>query len=143
MHAFFDSSALVPTLIDEPSSELCKRILTSSELRFSSRLTYVETSAALAKATRIGRITPAEQASAWDVFEETWGYFLLVGTHDTVLRSAARFTQAHALRAYDAVQCASAFAVADEHFCAVSGDRRLLKVWQAEGMRTIDVNRLR
>lgn len=140
MHAFFDSSALVPVLIDEPASDLCKRILRSTELKFASRLTYVETSAALAKAARMDRITSAEQASAWHAFEEIWSYFLLVDVHDAILQSAARFTQLRALRAYDAMQCASAVTVADEHFCAVSGDRRLLEVWQIEGVRTIDVN---
>ena len=139
--AYFDSSAIVPLLIDEPTTACCREILGKADVSLSSSLSYVETSAGLVKAERMGRITPAERKAAWQRFEGRWQYFLPIGTSDDIVSTAASLAVAYALRGHDAVQCATALASVSEDFCAVSGDRRLLRAWAEEGIVTIDINR--
>jgi uncharacterized protein with PIN domain len=54
---YVDTSAFVPLLINEPTSEACRRFWDDADVVVSSRLLYVETAAALAQARRMGRLT--------------------------------------------------------------------------------------
>ena len=58
MIVYFDTSAIIPLIIDEASSPLCERFWNDATQAVSSRLLYVEARAALAKgqtaATRLG-----------------------------------------------------------------------------------------
>lgn len=52
MIAYFDSSAFVPLILDEPSSEYARRLWLQVDRVASTRLLYVESRAALARAHR-------------------------------------------------------------------------------------------
>ena len=54
MIGYLDTSAFIPLLIDEPTSEACRRFWDDADVIVSSRLLYVETAAALAQAGRMG-----------------------------------------------------------------------------------------
>jgi predicted nucleic acid-binding protein len=54
---YLDTSAVVPLLIREPSSASCRLVWNACDDAFTSRLTLVETAAALAQAFRNGRMT--------------------------------------------------------------------------------------
>ena len=57
MIAYFDTSAVIPLLIGEPSSATCARMWNEAARSISVRLLYPEARAALARAEWMGRIT--------------------------------------------------------------------------------------
>ena len=64
MIAYFDTSALLPLLIDEPGSERAGRLWDEADHVVSVRLIYVEARAALAQARRLERL-----ADVWGKLE--------------------------------------------------------------------------
>ena len=72
MIAYFDTSALVPLLVDEPSSSACRRLWDDADDVVSTRLAYVEAAAALCRARRLGRLTSRRQRAALRSLEELW-----------------------------------------------------------------------
>lgn len=72
MILYVDTSALVPLLIEEPSSARCGELWDSADRLTTTRLTYVEAVAAVAQGTRLGRISMDEAADAREVLDELW-----------------------------------------------------------------------
>ena len=60
----FDTSALVPLVIAEPSSIRCGELWNACDQRLASILVIAEGHAALAQALRLGRLTPDEHENA-------------------------------------------------------------------------------
>ena len=140
MTAYFDTSALIPLIIKEPSTAICARAWEAADAVASSALAYVEAHASFARAQRMGRLTDEQLDRALEHFERLWRQAVVLTPTDVILREAAVISGRHALRGYDAVHCASALAVRDESTYAVSGDRALLEAWHEVGVVTVDVN---
>lgn len=64
MIAYFDTSAILPILVDEPGSLVAVRLWDASDRVTSVRLVYPEGRAALAYANRIGRLTARQFRTA-------------------------------------------------------------------------------
>lgn len=140
MIAYLDTSALVPLLIEEPSSNACRRLWDDADDLVSSRLGYVETAAALAQAERLGRLTSTQQRSALRGLDELWSQVQIAEIDQTLVERAAHLARQFALRGYDAVHAASAEVINGESLVAGSGDRQLLEAWQRLGITTYDTN---
>ncbi len=140
MTAYFDSSAFVALLLDEPGSAAARDVWRGAEQVASSGITYVEVAAALAHAERLGRCASAEVEALWSEFEYYWDSVNAVGVGPYLLESAAGLTRPHALRGYDAVQCASALVIDGGELVAVTGDRQLLAAWRERGLATVDTS---
>ncbi|PZU44175.1 MAG: VapC toxin family PIN domain ribonuclease [Microbacterium sp.] len=136
MPAYFDTSAIIPLLIEEPGSPRCAMLWREADVVVTSTLTFAEVHSALALATRIGRIDTAARARAAENFAKMWPQLATIPPNDAILAVAADLTFAHGLRAYDAIHCATAVAAASVDFFAVSGDRDLLRAWIALGIPT-------
>ncbi|MGH3937773.1 MAG: type II toxin-antitoxin system VapC family toxin [Pseudonocardiaceae bacterium] len=140
MIGYFDTSAFVPLLIAEPSSGLCRRLWDDADLVVTTRLSYVETAAALAQARRLGRLTKQSYAAAMDILDRLWGEFEIIEVDERVVHRAAQLAYTCALRGYDAVHCASAEQLDDDDLVVAAGDRKLLEACMSLGMATADVN---
>lgn len=140
MIAYFDTSALLPLLIDEPTSPICERLWDDADDVVSVRIAYVEAAAAIAQARRLGRLTRSEQRDAAALLADKWEQLQVVDIDDTLVRRAGTLADAHSLRGYDATHCAGAESINDADLVAASGDRQLLAAWRALGMSTLDVN---
>ena len=138
MLAYFDTSALVPLVVDEPASDLCRAQWDHADAIVTSSLAYVETHSALARASRHGRLTPVAHGQAVDAFQLRWSDAIHVSPSDSLVKAAAALSARLGLRGYDAVHCATALAVASDDFVAISRDRELLDAWQQLGIATID-----
>ncbi|MEU6645869.1 type II toxin-antitoxin system VapC family toxin [Saccharomonospora sp. NPDC046836] len=138
MIAYFDTSAFVPLLIDEPASSFCRRLWDDADAIVTSRLLYVETAAALALGVRLGRLTDAEHTSALRLHNQLWREFDVVEADEDVINRAADLAYELALRGYDAVHTASAKQVNAEDLVVASGDRKLLEGCAKLGMATAD-----
>lgn len=141
MIVYLDTSAVVPVLIAEPTTAICRRIWGDSDRRISSRLAYVEVAAALAMAERRNRITAAEHREAWSNFAEIWPDVDVVELTPELATAAAGIAGSLALRGYDAVHCASAAAFNDPEMVAAAGDSRLLSAWRSLAVTVLDTNR--
>lgn len=139
MIGYLDTSAFVPLLIAEPGTEPCLRFWREADDVVTSRLTYVETGAALAQAVRSGRLTERARRRGMGKLDELWAEFGVVEFDHLLACRAVELAHQCALRGYDAVHCASAEQLAEDDVVAATGDRALLRAWAELGVATFDV----
>ena len=113
MITYFDTSAIVPLLIDEATSEHSSILWNATDEPISSVLVYVETRAALASAFRSRRLTRNQFESSKEIFEELYEKILEVQVSASLLQRAAELSELLSLRGYDAVHLASAETVGE------------------------------
>lgn len=130
MIVYFDTSALVPLLVEESSTSLCGDLWDSADEVVTTRLTYVESSAALAMGLRLGRITGRDHNGARRRLSDLWQEIAVVELDEELMGSAGDAARAHGLRGYDAVHFAAALSVDADDLVAASGDRDLLRAWR-------------
>jgi predicted nucleic acid-binding protein len=123
--AYFDTSALVPLLVSEPSSPTCSQLWNEATRVISSRLVYPEARAALAQAERMQRLTATELRTAVEDLNSLVEEIDYLEVTASLAMSAGQFAEAHALRGYDAVHLASANAANDAELVLVTGDQHL------------------
>ena len=123
--AYFDSSALVKLVVDEPGSQLVAEIWNACDVALSSRLAYPEVCAALATAGRNHDLTASDVATAsaeWEVF---WASVRPVELSPDVEQAAGSLASRHRLGGADAVHLASALALVPADVIMVAWDKRL------------------
>lgn len=125
MIAYFDTSALVPLVINEPASATCGRLWNEATRVISTRLIYPEARAALAQAERMRRLTTTELGQAVEDLDSIALEISYLEITAGLAASAGDLAQTHGLRGYDAVHLASAALVNDEELVLVTGDREL------------------
>ncbi|SNU02697.1 Predicted nucleic acid-binding protein, contains PIN domain [Ruaniaceae bacterium KH17] len=140
MIAYFDTSALVPLLLNEPSSEACRELWDAADSVATARIAYVEASAALAMAERLQRITKAEGDAALGLLDDLWTSIDVLELDQQHVEDSARSAREFALRAYDSVHFSAAKALEDGELVTVAGDGALLDAWRKAGLATCNVN---
>ena len=138
MIAYFDTSAVVPLLVEEPGSDVALRVFLQADSVATVRMTFAEISAALARASRLGRLTADAHDRAMAALESVWAQMDVLDVDDDLVRAAGALARDHALRGYDAVHCAAALRVTSGTTVALAGDRDLLAAWQREGLQVLD-----
>ncbi len=136
MIAYFDTSALIPLLVEEPGSVVAARMWDMSDRVASTRLAYPEARAALAHALRLRRITTVVHRRVVAHLDELVNELDIVDVDTDRAARAGDLAEAHALRGYDAVHLACAELLADDELVVVAGDGRLLKAAAALGLQT-------
>lgn len=139
MILYADTSAIIPLVIDEPTSARCQRLWASASAHVSARTTYVEAAAAIASAVRGAKIHEDEAQHALRQLDTLWESVDIIEIDEVAMRTAAACAQEFRLRGYDAIQCASALRVAGADTLAASGDRALLRAWQEAGLTVADI----
>ena len=134
MIAYFDTSAVIPLLIGEPSSATCARVWNEAARSISVRLLYPEARAALARADRMGRITKRQHQSAVEELELIITEIDHVEVTTELARNAGDLAQAHQLRGYDAVHLAAAMSALDAELVLVTGDNDLAGAARSLGL---------
>jgi len=147
---FLDSSALVKRYVTEIGSTWI-RALTTPDARnplIIARITWVEVLSALARRKREGSLTSDDVAQAIRAFRYDMNMQYQVSELDPPLAEAAgELVTQHPLRAYDAVQLASALRVQSDlvrteapALTFLTADDRLVAVAHAEGLLTDNPN---
>lgn len=122
---YFDSSALVKLVVDEPGSDLAADMWDGCDAALASRLAYPEVRAALATAARNHDLDETGLASAEQAWADYWPAVRPVELTKAVERHAGQLAGWHGLRGADAVHLASAMAVGDPELVLAVWDRRL------------------
>lgn len=134
MIAYFDTSAIIPLIINEPSSDRCNRLWNDSSRVVSVRLLYPEARAALAKAERMGRLSATQRSAAVVELESIIAEVDQIEVTEALARRGGELAQAYGLRGYDAVHLAAASAVADSDVVLVTGDSVLANAANSIGI---------
>jgi uncharacterized protein len=132
--AYFDTSALIPLLVEEPGSVRAGRVWDVADHVTSVRLIYTEARAALAQAARLERLALADLTTALDALDGLYEQLDLVEVDDLLVRRAGELAQHHALRGYDAIHLAAADRVRHDTTVMVAGDRELCAAAGALGL---------
>lgn len=112
-------------VVAEQGSDVADELWAAADLRIASHLVYPEARAALAAASRAGRIDRRGLRRAVSDLEAATSSMLLVGVDAALAREAGRLAEEHALRGYDAVHLATALSGQDHELVVVTWDRDL------------------
>jgi hypothetical protein len=123
--AYFDTSAVLPLIIEEPASQVAGRLWDDSDRVVTVRLVYPEARAALAQAHRIGRLNSRQLRSAVASLDRLIPQLDVIEISETLAQRAGNLAEQMALRGYDAVHLAGAEAIGDADTIMVAGDHRL------------------
>ncbi|MFQ5739358.1 MAG: PIN domain-containing protein [Acidobacteriota bacterium] len=138
---FWDSSALVPLLITEETSEPLQELFQDERSLVVWWSTEVEYASAVARLERMSQVTLAEANLAFEQLHELTRVWHIIDPVEAVRSTAKRFIRVHELRAADALQLAAAFLAAEAlpaSLEVVCLDDRLVIAAQREGFRVID-----
>lgn len=136
---FFDASALVKRYLRETGSEWVRQLIAREQPRiFISSLSGVEVVAAIMRKERAGEIRAPERDKTLRAFRrEFTTNYTLVPPVPPVINTAMDLLLSHALRAYDAVQLASALSLPPlprgTTLIFVSADEQLLSITRTLG----------
>lgn len=147
---FFDSSALVKAYIAETGTDWVRAILNDPQHRITiSALAEVEVTSALTRRFNEGDLTQIELDQACDDLGQDCATYSLVSVTSQILQAAVGHARSRSLRAYDAVQLASAIAVRNTlsvtqtnpiHFALISADNSLNDAARLDGVQVQDPN---
>ncbi len=147
---FLDSSALLKRYISETGSSWIQSLTAESadNLVVVAQITWVEIHSALARRQREGSLNANQVNQILQVFcYEFDNQYQKVGLLPAVMQMAGQLVSRHPLRAYDAVQLASALCILPQisqvntaTFTFLTADDRLLAVAQAENLITDNPN---
>lgn len=134
MIVYFDTSAIVPLIVGEPSTPACLRLWNDTTRAVSTRLLYPEASAALARAERMGRMTPIQHDEAVSDLDELVAEIDHIELTMALARIAGDLARSDGLRGYDAVHLAAALSVSDTDVVMATGDHDLAAAARAHGL---------
>lgn len=147
---FWDTSALIKRYVTETGTGWVRKLITLSagHSHMLSQITSVELASALARRIREGSIPERTARAAHLLFQRhVRREYAVLPLTDEVVEQAVGLSYQHPLRAYDAVQLASAIVLNQrltrqglESLVFLSGDTRLLKVSSAVGLVTDNPN---
>jgi uncharacterized protein len=147
---FLDSSAIAKRYVAEVGSgwTISLTDVGSHNVCWLAAITRVEVVAALYRRHRMGDISVVDTQRATAAFlHEAAGVFRVVTTDAAILDTAIRLLAVHSIRAYDAIQLASALHLAAEYQSAglpspgfISADQMLNRAALAEGLGVEDPN---
>ena len=133
---FWDSSAIVALLLDDPRSSYCFSLLDKDSKIAVWWGTRLEAASALARREREGRLKPQELADAYERLENYSQGWSEISPAEAIRETALRFVRVHPLRAADAFQLASAWVASEARppvLDFVSLDQRLNVAAAKEG----------
>jgi uncharacterized protein len=132
--AYFDTSAIIPLIVEEPGSAVCERLWEEADRVVSVRLLYAEARAALAQAHRLGRLDSAQLRAAVTELEYLADDLDHVEVDEDLVQAAGQIAEDRAMRGYDAVHLAAALRLAADDLVLVTGDRDLARAASEVGL---------
>ncbi len=136
MIAYFDTSAIIPLLVTEPTSDAVAEWWMRASRVVSVRLLYPEARAALARAHREGRLTARQHRTTVSELGRLDAQLDHVEVTGHLAVRAGELAEEEALRGYDAVHLAAAETIADNELVLVTGDQTLRAAAHHVGIAT-------
>lgn len=127
MIAYFDSSAFVKLVLDEPGTHHARDLFTSASWIQSSTLLIPEAHAALARARRNRRLSPGGETRAFDILGRLLAEVEPLELSEDLAERAGDLAATLGLRGYDAVHLASYERTESESSVLVAADGDLTR----------------
>ena len=108
MIAYLDTSAVVKLYVEEAGATTVRRVVQDATQVGTSRVTYAEARAAFARRARERGFAPSAHKALVRRFEQAWETYVRLDVTEPLVKLAGDLAERHALRAYDAIQLASA-----------------------------------
>ncbi|HOC22514.1 MAG TPA: type II toxin-antitoxin system VapC family toxin [Anaerolineae bacterium] len=143
MIVYLDASALVKRYVAERGTAEVTALIAAAAGVGTSLISRAETSAALAKAVRVGALTFEGAAAALQVFRSEWPWLIRVQATELVLARADALAWELGLRGYDAVHLASALIWQEgvgEAVTLATYDRQLWDAGHTQGLTVFPEN---
>ena len=140
---FWDTSAIVPLLVDQPRSHAIEATLAADDSLVVWWAAPVECASAIARLEREGRLAPDAQSRARDRLEVLGCNWFEIDPGDRLRDVAIRLLRTHPLRGADAFQLAAAIVAADgepRSLTFVTVDARLALAASREGFPVLEPN---
>lgn len=133
---FWDTSAIVPLLLEQPASGRARELLAEDPAMAAWWGTPIECWSAAARLRREGRLSEQDEAAVHELLKDLHDNWVEVLPSEEVRKRACRLLQVHALCPADAVQLAAALTCAGSPGGAgfVALDERLRSAARAEGL---------
>lgn len=125
MIAYFDTSAFIPLVLDEPTSDTIEEIWSNATRLVSTRLLYVEARAALARARRTERLKDIPYESVLDELEKLNQQIQYFTVDDHLIELAGDLADILDLRGYDAVHLATVAFHHSQDMIMITNDRQM------------------
>ena len=138
---FLDTSTVVKRYVQETGTAWVQALAdpAAGHFLYVARITDVEMTAAIARRRRLGNLSPLHATVAMHAFRQDFAqHYRIVELTIRILQRASELADRHVLRAYDAVQLATAL---DLSITLVSADIQLNTAALAEGLLVDDPNR--
>ena len=139
--AYFDSSALIKLVIDEPGSDDAALLWEGADAAITSRVTHPEVRAALAAADRDGRFDDEGYLVAKAAWEALHQALRLVELTPQLEADAGDLAERYALSGFDAIHLASALTLAELPIILATWDVRLLRAARSAGLNSLPARR--
>ncbi|QIM15465.1 type II toxin-antitoxin system VapC family toxin [Leucobacter insecticola] len=149
MVTYFDTSALIPLVVEEAGTEKATVVWAMATQCVSSALIEVESFAALAAAERGGRFSGDNRQALEDSVTELFAVMTRVLPSRELIREDSVLAREESLRGYDAMHLATALSIAlgvsgtsgrDESMVFASGDAALLAAAHRRGLTVVDTS---
>lgn len=134
MIVYFDTSAIIPLIIGEPSSVKCTRLWNDADRSVSVRLLYPEARSALGKAHRMSLISAQQLSAAVDDLDEILKGVDHIEITADLVRLAGELAHHYGLRGYDAVHLAAVSSIASPEVVLATGDSDLAHATRSLGI---------
>ena len=108
MIAHLDTSAVVKLYVEEGGAATVRRVVRDATQVGTSRVTYAEARAAFARRFRERGFSPSAYEELLRSFNQEWETYVRLDVTEPLIKLAGDLAERHALRAYDAIQLASA-----------------------------------
>ena len=139
---YFDTSAIVKRFIAEEGSAHVEALFIAEPRLATSKVSYAEVHAGLARRLREGRVSANMHRRLADRFDLDWDTYLAIDLIKPLLALTRDLVRRHPLRGFDAIHLASAISLRSslgEPVQLVAGDERLLMAASKEGLEVADV----
>ena len=139
---FWDSSAIVPLLVNETTTAAIERLISTDSLMLVWWASAVECASALARLEREGGLDASGATDAFERLKRLTERWHEIDPSDSVREAAIRFLRVHSLRASDALQLAAAFVAAERRPSSlevITLDDRLALAARKEGFTVNEV----
>jgi len=145
---YFDTSALLKMYVTETGSSWVQTLLAARPTIFISQLTLIEVACAFARRHREGILNEEKYARLLISFDYDARYtYQVMDLLPITIDTAKQLAYKQPLRAYDAIQLATAWLIQQElsqtkdfNLTFLSADQRLLTIAQAEGLAVDNPN---
>jgi predicted nucleic acid-binding protein len=133
---YFDTSAFVKVLIEEPGSASAVQAWQAADSVACSRLLHAEARTALAMARRQGRLSTVQHATAKAALNVHWQDVYVVEVTERLVEEAGDLAEDEALCGYDALHLASALRASVE--ILITADVEMIRAARNRGLEVID-----